>query len=214
MTQLTAKVTTVQLVSVSVEGLRFSDGTYGISVQQANDLLAFSSTQNHASQALKRILGKEFSPPKIKVEGENALQNCIALVEFEKILLKLAIAGNIPAQELSENLIGLSLVQLFSDAFGIKFEKEQRQLWMDERKSTKVTFHPLTDAIQKYLGATSQEFGLYIWQFQTALKVATGTRDFLSVDELRTLNNAQVKVATMLECGKTWRQCLDAIRTY
>lgn len=102
-----------------------------MSVPQIATLFQFPP--NYASQTLKRLLGEDFSPHKISIEGTKAKVNVIQLTDFEKVLMKLAFTGNQQAQEIMLNLVGLSLHQLFSDAFGIRFELEERQAWIKAR---------------------------------------------------------------------------------
>lgn len=40
-------------------------------------------------------------------------------------------------------MVGLSLHQVFSDAFGIKFEAEDRQRWLKQRQLHRQQYHPL-----------------------------------------------------------------------
>lgn len=92
---LTAKVAIVHFGAICVEGLLFEDGRYGVAVQQLNALISFSASKNTASRDLKRLLGAGFSPSKARIQGTRQLINCILLADFEKLLLELAIAGNI-----------------------------------------------------------------------------------------------------------------------
>jgi hypothetical protein len=148
---VTAYITQVKLGVLELEGLMLNEKTFAISIPQANDVISFSTSNNVASRDLKRILGEDFSPSKVKVEGLKQLINCILLIDFERVLFRLAMKGNPKAVEISEMLIGLSLHQLFSDAFHIKFEAEDRQDWLLNRQATKQSFWWMAGEIKQYL---------------------------------------------------------------
>lgn len=60
-----ARVTTVQIGNLQVEGLMFPDGSFGIAIPQIQSLFDdILSTPNYAAQSLKRIMGKDFSTHK------------------------------------------------------------------------------------------------------------------------------------------------------
>jgi hypothetical protein len=54
-----AKVTPVPFGVITVDGLMLPDGSFGISVSQAAELLHFA-TPNNATKAVKALLGKGF----------------------------------------------------------------------------------------------------------------------------------------------------------
>lgn len=128
-----ASVATVKLGTIEFDGLLLSDGSFGISVPQANQLLVFSPSNNTASRDLKRILGEGFSPSKVKIENVKQLINSIPLLDFESVVFELSLKGHQKAIAFSRTLIGLSLHQLYADAFGLKFESEDRQKYLKER---------------------------------------------------------------------------------
>ena len=147
---LTATVATVKLGHLEFEGLMFEDGSYGISITQINELISFSTHNNYISQTLKRLMGAGFSTHKVKTDLYRQLINAVDLVGFEKLLRKLDRNGNKAAQEITDELIGLSLTQLFSDAFGKKFEKDERQNYLISRQLGKVTRRKMTDCIKSW----------------------------------------------------------------
>jgi len=151
MTNLTATVAKVKLGNFEIDGLLFDDGSFGVSIPQANELISFSASNNTASRDLKRILGDSFSPSKAKIDTSRQLINTLSLLQLESLIVELSAKGNIKALEINRSLVGLSLVQLFSDAFGVKFEKEERKAWLESRVKTKNSFWFLTDDIKDYL---------------------------------------------------------------
>ena len=112
------------------------------------------------------MLGMTFqSHQKAKTELHPKAVNTIGLLDFEKLLRVLDRQGNKSAQELSDALIGLALTQLFSDSFGIKFEAEDRQKYLETRMAGKVTRRTLTDSIDSYVQthAVSVNYGHWIY---------------------------------------------------
>jgi len=85
----------------------------------------------HASRDLKAILGEGFQFPKWKSDLNPKAVNVLTLEQFNQLAFELALKGNVQAIEFMRDLSGLSLHQLFSDAFGQKFEAEDRQSWQE-----------------------------------------------------------------------------------
>ena len=142
---LNATVATVKLGHLEFEGLMFEDGSYGIAVPQICSIFGFLI--KNTSRDIKALLGNEFGFLKARTtaflsttktnSGNKASVNVLQLIDFEKLLRKLDRKGNKAAQEITDELIGLSLTQLFSDAFGKKFEKEERQNYLLARQQGK-----------------------------------------------------------------------------
>ena len=161
---LNATVATVKLGHLEFEGLMFDDGTYGIAAPQICSIFGFA--KDHASRDIKALLGNEFGFLKARAtaflsttktnSGNKATVNVLQLIDFEKLLRKLDRKGNKAAQEITDDLIGLSLTQLFSDAFGKKFEKDERQNFLKARQEGKVDRLSLTDEMKAW-GLRNQE---------------------------------------------------------
>jgi hypothetical protein len=146
---LTAIVTTVKLGSLEFEGLMFTDGSYGIAAPQVSVLFQFAN--EHASRSIKSLLGEGFQFAKAKTSLNPKAVNILQLVEFERLLLELALNGNQQAINITRSLVGLSLTQLYSDAFEQQFDIDDRQLYLKSRLASKVTRRNQTDAIKDYL---------------------------------------------------------------
>jgi hypothetical protein len=86
------------------------------------------------------------------VDGEQHTQLCITLTDLPKLLLHLTKQGNAAAELALDTLVGLALVQIANDAFGVKFEKEERVAWTAKRLEGKHTRRTLTDAVHDYYG--------------------------------------------------------------
>lgn len=90
----------------------------------------------------------------------------MSLVDFELLLINLDRKhNNESAQKFRDQLIGLSLHQLFSDAFNQKFEKAERQSWLINRQATKTLFQDISEQTSIWYEATkadrSQSFDRY-----------------------------------------------------
>jgi hypothetical protein len=69
------------------DGLMLPDSSYAIGVPQAADL--FHLSKNTFSRDLKRLLGKDFHPSKIRTELSTALVNVLTLEQFSLVCLHL-----------------------------------------------------------------------------------------------------------------------------
>lgn len=144
-------ITNVNIGPLVIEGVLGDDGNLYVSAQQVASV--FGATKNNTTYYLKAALGEGLVLIKISVKADNDItrqNNCIALSDFERVLRYYDRKGNEIAQSLSDALIGLSLTQLFNDAFGLKFEKEERQEWMDKRLKGKATRRTHTDALKEW----------------------------------------------------------------
>jgi len=167
-----ATVAIVKMGILEIEGLRFDDnGEYAVAVPQICSL--FSIDTNQAARSLKSILGKGLSIDKARTTLHSNPVNCITLLDFDRLITELTIKQNPTAIGFSRALNGLALTQLFSDAFGIKFEKEDRQQYLIKRQTHKEQFHPkFTAWLKKDAGGDSSavKWGLKVDE----LKLAAG----------------------------------------
>lgn len=204
-----ADVTQVQIGFLSIEGLMSENGDFGVGVPQASD--TFSFPIKHASRDMKALLGKDFQFPKWKTPLNSKAVNVIPLDRWSDLSFELALKGNEKAIEIGRAMHGLSWHQLFADAFGIKFEKEERQQLLMTRMATKHDFRPLTDMLKFHGFVEPREYARFIGAFQTKLGIESGTRDSISIDKLVALQGAQVKLTTLMECGFNPWQALSKI---
>lgn len=154
-----------------------------------------------AVKDLKRLLGEGFKTSKTKTEFNKNTTLSISLMEFERVLAKLDRAGNVKAQAFRDGLVGLSLQQLFCDAFGVKFETEQRQEWLEERFKTKKDFRPLTAQLKANGFTENCEYGLFVHKMQQLIGLENGTRDLADLRKLKELDNIQTSLIAYMECG-------------
>ena len=194
-----ALVAKVPFGTFEIDGLLFEDGSYGVAIPQISDL--FMTNRNTASRDLKRLLGEGFKTSKTKTEFNKNTTLSISLMEFERVLAKLDRAGNVKAQAFRDGLVGLSLQQLFCDAFGVRFETEQRQEWLEERFKTKKDFRPLTAQLKANGFTENCEYGLFVHKMQQLIGLENGTRDLADLRKLKELDNIQTSLIAYMECG-------------
>ena len=170
MTIITAIVSPVKFGTIEIEGLMFSDGSYAIALQQVASL--FQVIPTTAPKWLKAILGADASLFSVttnreQVEGRRvrSKESALTLIQFERVLRVMDRKGNLTAQSMTDALVGLSLTQLFSDSFGVKFEADDRQKYLETRMAGKVTRRTLTDSIDSYVQthAVSVNYGHWIY---------------------------------------------------
>ena len=194
-----ARVTNVQIGLIEVEGLMFPNGSFGIAIPQIADLVGTS--KNTASRDFKRLMGEEFRPSKNSTELGNQKINSITINEFEQLLAKLDRAGNIKAQELRDLMVGLSLQQLWSDAFGLKFEKEERQQWVKLRQVHAKQFHPIFTIWLKNDNPDRKDYGTQVNRLKLSAGLPLKPLTEYDSDELVALNNAEVAYNALRKVG-------------
>jgi hypothetical protein len=167
-----AVVATVDIGHHKIQGLMLPNGDFAIAVTQIAEMFQINS--NQASRTLKPLLGKGFQFDTTKSELHPKAVNILSLTDFEIVTLELVIRGNEAAIAFQRSLVGLALMQLFNDAFGIKFEKIDRQNWLKERQDGKFYRRSLTDAI-KFLIEQGKHlnYGLMTLQTYSACKLSS-----------------------------------------
>jgi hypothetical protein len=202
MTNAKAIETLVNLsADVAILGLQMPDGSYGVSVQQAASVL--SVNQEHATRDVKRILGKGVQLTQVatnRAERQNRDETIITLEQFRTVLLYLDRAGNEPARRLTDILLGLSIEQLFHDAFGVHYEKHERQAYLAARYVHQTSFHPNLTSWLKLDGIT-KTYGTHINRFKLAAGLPLKPVQEYNSDELVALNSKEAIYATLRKVG-------------
>ena len=206
-----AEITQVAIGTLSLEGLMSENGDFGVAVPQIADKFQFLI--KNASRDIKALRGKDSSFLKWKTSLNSKAVNVIPLEDFQELIRAMDKSGKYPiASAFVDALFGLSLHQLFCDAFGLKFEAQHRQQWLTTRMATKHDFRPLTDMLQSFGFRDGKDYARFIWAFQTKLGIESGTRDEIDIPKLVALQGAQVKLTTLMECGIAPWQALDKIK--
>ena len=195
---ISAEVTTVQVGFYTLEGLMDEDGTFYIGIPQLADLV--QTNRNTASRDFKRLMGEGFKTSKLKTIYNTRYINAISLKDFELLIAKLDRKGNVDAQEIRDQLVGLSLHQVFCDAFGVKFEKEERQEWLKLRQATKLDFKDLTSELKRHGFNEPHEYACFVKRFQDLVGIDSGTRDYQIREKLAELIKTQSLLIAYMEC--------------
>lgn len=197
---LTAEVTVVQVGLYSLEGLMDENGDFYVGIPQITSLKLVPP--NRSRKQLESLLDMVFqSHVKLKTPLNPKPINAISLKDFELLIAKLDRKGNPDAQEIRDQLVGLSLHQLFCDSFGIKFEQEERQEWLRLRQATKYDFRELTDELKRQGFTEPKQYAFFVHQFQSLVGIDSGTRDQQVREKLGELIKAQSLVTAYMQCG-------------
>jgi hypothetical protein len=144
---LSAQIAKVRISSeYEIEGLMGEDGEFYVGASQVATL--FSLSMAHASRDIKALLGGDFQLTKMRTNLNSKAVNVLTLSQFEMTMTRLSFRQNPVAMSIREDLVGLGLRQLFCDAFGVKFEAEEREEWLKVRAMTKQLYRELADRIQ------------------------------------------------------------------
>lgn len=209
-----AHVTQVHIGSFSIPGLLLEDGNFAVAVPQLVDL-GFVPP-NRSLKQLQTLLGFSFPSHKSTSELNSKAVNVILLPDFERLLVEVAFKGNEKAKTLVRQLAGLSLQQLFSDAFGIKFEAEERQHWLTERQTTRKQHQPCVTYHWAKVDGISHG-GEYAAR-TVFLKMAAGIPSNVKVDnmtteQLRKWASAQQQYGNARELGLCHKKAVDFVKT-
>ena len=197
---LIADVAQVKFGTFEIEGLKFSEGDYGIAVPQVAEL--FQLDKNQISRSIKALLGVDFQFGKAKTPLNSKAVNTLRLAELEKLILDLAlIKRNVIADGIVRALFGLSLYQLYCDAFGIKLGAEDRQQWLLTRSNTKQGLMSLKRELKAHGLRFSHEFGEFVGTMQSYVGLPNGTRDSASLETLQKLDRIQIQLTELMQSG-------------
>ena len=119
-----AVVATVDLGFAQIEGLMLPDGSYAVAIPQLAEV--FSTHKNTFSRDLKRLLGADFSPSKIRTELGRQLINVVTLENFAKIIRALDRKGNETASAFIDAILQEGLERRFDTAFKKKVSEDER----------------------------------------------------------------------------------------
>lgn len=202
-----ATVAPVRIGNLVIEGMMLPSGTFGIAVPQISDL--FLNNRNTASRDLKRLCGKEFRPSKITTELGNQKINWISLGQFELVVAKLDRAGNKKAQDFRDDLVGISLEQEFSRAFGVKFEEEDFQEKLIQRQLHRELFHPDLTYWWKLDGLKSgMDYAKRVNEFKRTFNLPVKPVDEYTPYEIAKLNTSYSAYSALRRVEKAHHEAL------
>jgi hypothetical protein len=205
-----ASIAQVSIGKLSIEGLMAEDGTFGIAVPQliSHNLIS----QDNSNREAKTYMGASSNLVKWRTEISKRPVNVILLTDFEKLLAKLDRAGNKAAQGMRDDLVGLALTQLFSDAFGLKFEKEERQAYLIDRQAHREDFHPKFTAWLKQDGCEGKQYAIEVNNFKRTLGLPIASVDRYDSKQLRILDVAYIKYDVLRTTGMKHEDATTLIR--
>ena len=146
-----AIVATVYIDTLEFEGLLLPDDSFAISLSQISSLFPISFPQKNASRQVKALLNKEFRFFKIAKEGNNVKLNILSIDDFHQLIIQLAVQKKDPeAIKILSCLARTDLEDVFRSAFGIKFERQEREAFRKLRPVSKNVRKYWTDAIRDY----------------------------------------------------------------
>ncbi len=205
-----AVIAQVPFGKFGMEGLmREDDGTFGIAIPQlvSHDLVP----PNRSLKQLNKLYNTAFQSHQWRTTLNPKAINVILLPDFERLLFELALTGNQPAQAMVRDLVGLSMHQLFSDAFGQKFEKEERQTWLIDRQNHREDFHPKFTAWLKLDGCEGNQYAIEVNNFKRILKLPFVPVDEYDSKQLRILDVAYIKYDVLRTTGLSHSRVLELI---
>jgi hypothetical protein len=208
----TADVAQVKVGELKFEGLKFPDGSYGIAVSQIAKL--FSISVHNASRDFKALLGCDFQFIQANTSLNFKAVKALTLYDFESLTLELVAKGNTLAKVFARALIGLSLHQLYCDAFGVKFGAVERQEWLLTRFNTKLGFIALKQQLKQHGLKFSFEFGEFVGTMQSYVGLPNGTRDTANLETLLKLEKIQIQLTELMESGVKPTQALRKVRDF
>ena len=144
-----AKVAPVRIGTYELQGLMDHEGAFFVAVPQIADVFQFDRQQ--ASRTLKRLLGEGFQFDRVSSELNPKAVNAIPLDEFGAVIRKFAYAGDLKAQAMVDALSQATLHQVFCDAFGQKFDADDRQDFLKARMSGKSVRSDFEAAIARWI---------------------------------------------------------------
>jgi hypothetical protein len=216
----------------------YEDGTFAIALPQISELFEFSDPQKNLTRDVKTLLRKAsrtatdpqstvFTKAKTRLNPKAV--NTITLDMFEILVFELAMSGNALAQDFLRILFGLTLKQLWSDAFKVKFEAEDRQAEITSRQTGKDIFKRLMLVVQTHLHSQGKNdpghyyaqlvnkiyrglFGMEAKELRDVRSVDKSalTRDHFTARELSVLSRVEDGVMFMIQhMGKEPFEAVD-----
>lgn len=147
---------------ITIEGLQFPKGDFGIGLSQVAELGLIPP--NRSLNQLKALTGLSFqSHHKAKSELHPKAINAISLDDLEEIQKWALLQGNPAAIQLAVDCTGFTFAQMFADAVGIQMDAEERQNWWEVREETKARRRKETDGFQAHGIATNKNVPYAKW---------------------------------------------------
>lgn len=209
---LTAIVTDVPFGAFgTIQGLMDTEGNYYIATTQL--VSAELVPPNRSQKQLEALYSLRLpSHVKLKTPLNSKSVNAISIADFELLLAKLDRQGNKAAQILRDSLVGLSLHQLFSDAFGIELTTQDRQLKLTQLLHHNKNFHPVFTSWLKLDGLESGvRYGNAVNRLKVAAKCPLVPITEYDGQQMLNLNIAEARYDMARKLDKTHQEALQMI---
>lgn len=205
MTVSKAVIAQINLGVIQVEGLMLPNSNFAIGVSQLAQILPNLVSPTHETRSVKRLLGISSPLARVTSEINSRAVNIISLEEFEKVLVEGAIRGDSDSINLLRDLVGLSLTQLWSDGFRIKFEKQEREEYLVSRVEHLKEFHKRLTPWWKQDGCVSSaDYIARVVEFKDAISLPKHKRvDDFTLEELRLINSKEIEYHAYRKVGLT-----------
>jgi hypothetical protein len=208
-----AQIADVKFGKRIIQGLMLPSGEFAIAVPQTIILLPNLATPNNATKAVKRLLGISNSLLQIKSEINATPVNYISLVELERLVVLATAKGDKDALSLNLDLVGLSLTQLWSDAFGVKFEQKERTQWLEDRDEHRREFHKRLTPFWQLDGCDSGiDYAKRVIEFKaySGLPTDISVSDYDS-KQLRRMNEAETIYCTLRKANFSHQDAISRL---
>lgn len=186
---------------------------FRIAVSQTNSTLKLT-TPNNATKAVKALLPKGSQLlQKVSSNLHPSKVNTISLLQFEHVVLAGVQANNPVAIEIAGMCIGNTLTARAHDAFGIKYDAEEREAFLKARALHKEQYRPLFTDWASIDGCE----GLDYVKRLGSLKKKAGLPGNLGVDKMtsaqqKILNQAETYYNGQRSLGNNHKQAMTAVQ--
>lgn len=193
--------------------LLMPDGkTFRVAVSQANKILNLA-TPNNATKGLKALLPEGISLLQIGSDLNSNKVNTISLLDFERLVLAGVKVGNVAATEIAELCIGNTLTARAHDAFGLKYDAEEREAFLEARSQHKKQWRPKFTDWGKLDGCIGVDYAMRTIE----IKEAIGLPGRLAVEKMTAtqqslLNEAEVIYSFSRKTGNSHEQSVIAAK--
>jgi len=204
-----ARITLILIGSLEVEGIMLPDNSFGILVSQIAKL--FSIPQKNRSITIKSLLNRSsrFLTTKVYSHPVKKEMSYVSLVEFEVLIAKLDRAGNIEAQNFSNDLVGVLLEKLWSEAFGVEFKKRKFQKKLKFKKQHKKQFHTkLTKWFRVDGKKSGKDYAIAVNRFKACMGLPLKPIKQYSAEELQKLSELEIEYNILRKSGKKHREAI------
>lgn len=193
-----AKISEIEIGTLKMRGIMLPDSSFGVLISQVAQLLMLSP--KIAPRSIHRLLGKRKPFLTTKIEGDKTERdlNYLTLSEFESVVAKLDRTGNKAAQDFRDLLIGKTLYELWSSAFGVKGVSNSQKTTVQQHEQRLQSYFP---QLTKWLKADgtdiSKDFNKITDYFKACANLPIKPVPQYEIGDLMRLNTAEERYDTL-----------------